>query len=242
MSNDVVNFYTRYDEAGRLERHPVEFATTTYQLAKWLKPHAHVLDVGAGAGSYSVFCARNGHVVTAIDVVPKHIRAIESTIDREPGLPLSVHLADARNLSRFCDRTFDSVLCMGPIYHLNGESLYVALKECLRVLKDDGIFFGAYVNKYVGFEVSDYRDVIISRSRDEIEGILAEINLEVIFHEPVDGPDFGDLDRLITEKSQSRDLSDAHLWIDCHPSIFYDARRSNFIHALCIAQKHREIL
>ena len=57
---DFVQFYTEYDEDGRLQRHRTEFASTTYVLNNYIRAGFHVLDVGAGTGAYSFYYTRKG--------------------------------------------------------------------------------------------------------------------------------------------------------------------------------------
>ena len=132
----VVEYYTGYDEEGRLARHRTEFVATTYLLSKWMVPGSSILDVGAGTGIYSLYLASRGHDLTAVDIVPKHVSAIRSKVPSGKDLKVSAFLGDARDLSRFRDAEFDAVLCMGPIYHLDGEDVCRALHECTRVLRN----------------------------------------------------------------------------------------------------------
>lgn len=110
----VVEYYTGYDEEGRLARHRTEFVATTYLLSKWMVPGSSILDVGAGTGIYSLYLASRGHDLTAVDIVPKHVSAIRSKVPSGKDLKVSAFLGDARDLSRFRDAEFDAVLCRKP--------------------------------------------------------------------------------------------------------------------------------
>ena len=49
--------------------------------------------------------------------------------------------------------SFDVVLNMGPFYHLiTKEQREKCLKECLRVLKKDGLLITAYIPRYYVFQ------------------------------------------------------------------------------------------
>ena len=50
----------------------VEFLTTVRYLEKYLRPGAMLLDVGAGAGEYSLHFARQGYSVDAVEHLPLH--------------------------------------------------------------------------------------------------------------------------------------------------------------------------
>lgn len=54
-------------------------------------------------------------------------------------LNMEVVQGNALDLSRFEDSTYNSILCLGPIYHLTKkEDRVKCIKECLRVLKPGG--------------------------------------------------------------------------------------------------------
>ena len=56
---------------------------------------------------------------------------------------------DATDLSKFPDATFDAVLLLGPLYHLQVRSARErAVTEALRVVRRGGIIFSAFLNRY----------------------------------------------------------------------------------------------
>lgn len=149
---EVIDYYNRYDEDGRLDRdnyHRTELLLTLRLLKPYLVPGGRILDAGAGTGRYSCFLAERGYSVTALDLTPKHVeiirrKAADSGLDSR----LSAVEGDARDLARFEDGSFDVVLCMGPLYHLrDAESRETCIRECLRVLRKGGILAAAYVNR-----------------------------------------------------------------------------------------------
>ena len=53
------------------------------------------------------------------------------------------------NLEHFKDGTFDITLVLGPMYHLyDKEDVHKALKEAVRVTKENGIIFVAFLSVY----------------------------------------------------------------------------------------------
>ena len=142
-------YYNKFNEEHRLgTRHgQVEFLTTL----KFIRSHIQegqkitLLDLGAGTGRYSVEFAREGHNVTAVELVPRNLKAIEDkheNINCWPG--------DARDLHFLPDGKFDITLVFGPLYHLHTDQDKVqVLKEARRVTKKGGLIFVAYVmNEY----------------------------------------------------------------------------------------------
>ena len=76
MSDDISDIQSYYDEVAerelvRLERHQLEHDITWRYLEKYLPPSGAILDIGAGAGGYTVELARRGYAATAVDLSPK---------------------------------------------------------------------------------------------------------------------------------------------------------------------------
>ena len=64
----------------------VEFLTTLRYLEKYLRPGAKLLDVGAGAGEYSLHFARQGYSVDAVELAEANVAAFQKRI--EPGMEI----------------------------------------------------------------------------------------------------------------------------------------------------------
>lgn len=151
--NSVVNWYEEYDEDSRLstdKARRIEFIVSTKILDEFIKPNDSILDEAAGTGIYSFYYAKKGHTVFAADITPKHIEIIREKLKNESnGVNIKAQVNDATDLSIFQDSEFDTVLCMGPIYHLiEADDRKKCISECLRVLKKGGILAIAYINKY----------------------------------------------------------------------------------------------
>lgn len=142
----LVDFYNHYDEDCRLtSRHgTVEFLTTMRYIEKYLKSGDHILEIGAGTGRYSHTLARQGYTVNAIELVEHNIEVFQkNTLSNEN---ISVIQGNALDLSVFPDNQFDITLLLGPLYHLyNKADKQQAIQEALRVTKQGGIIFVAYV-------------------------------------------------------------------------------------------------
>ena len=78
----------------------VEFLTTVRYLEKYLRPGAMLLDVGAGAGEYSLHFARQGYSVDAVELAEANVAAFQKRI--EPGMDLRLRRGDARDFSTWC--------------------------------------------------------------------------------------------------------------------------------------------
>ncbi len=146
-TNQYLNqFYSHYDEDGRLAlRHgSVEFLTTMHYIEKYINNGDRVLEIGAATGRYSHALARRGYTVDAVELVEHNIEIFRQ--NTQPGERISVTRGNALNLSAFPDNTYDLTLLLGPLYHLyTTKDKRQALREAIRVTKQGGVIFAAYV-------------------------------------------------------------------------------------------------
>jgi ubiquinone/menaquinone biosynthesis C-methylase UbiE len=158
-SNDVEravqNLYRSAPEREwqRMERHRTEFAVTLRALDAHLPPApARVLDCGGGPGRYAIALAQRGYEVMLFDLSPE-LLAMAQEKAAEAGVTLhGFEQGTALDLSRFAEDSFDSVLLMGPLYHLLDETeRKQALTEAYRVVKPGGPVFAAFITRYAGY-------------------------------------------------------------------------------------------
>src|SRR5262249_18595442 len=122
----------------------VEFAITTHTLQAHLPSSARVLDIGGGPGRYAIWLAEQGHRVVLADLSPTLLQIARREIARA-GVADAVEEiveADACDLSRWPDASFDAALCLGPFYHLpDPAERERAASELARVVRPDGVVF-----------------------------------------------------------------------------------------------------
>lgn len=144
----VQEIYRRSDESSRLTKSKaasVEFWTTVRYIEKYLKPGANILDIGAGAGEYSLYFARKGYSVSAIELADANIAAFKSKL--KPTDNISLQQGNALDLSCYADRSFDIVLLFGPLYHLhNEEDQLRCIAEARRVCRENGTIFFSFIS------------------------------------------------------------------------------------------------
>jgi S-adenosylmethionine-dependent methyltransferase len=155
-------------EAERLEKHgPVEYAITCRYLDIYTPQVAIVADVGVGVGHYAEFLTRRGCTVYLIDLSTKLLRAAQTRLERA-GLGQQIqrlHRASATDLSCLENESCDSMLMLGPLYHLQRLSeRRRAVKEAWRVLKPNGLLFAAGINRLAYF-----RDLFVENPRIVVE-------------------------------------------------------------------------
>ncbi len=122
----------------------VEFHTTLHYLEPHLFPGAQVLDIGAGAGEYSLHLSRRGCQVTAVELAQANLEAFREKLRPEDSIDL--RQGNALDLSAWANDQFDAVLCLGPLYHLHApEDRQQAIREALRVCKPGGVALFAFI-------------------------------------------------------------------------------------------------
>lgn len=143
----VQEIYRRFDENTRLNQSQaarVEFLTTVRYIEKYLKPGNTILDIGAGAGEYSLYFARKGYEVDALELSDSNIDAFRKKLQPEDTVRLVQ--GNALDLSRYEDASFDIVLLFGPLYHLHDEKDQLrCIAEAKRVCKPTGTIFFAFI-------------------------------------------------------------------------------------------------
>ncbi len=143
----VQEVYRRFDENSRLTKSKaasVEFLTTVRYIEKYLMPGAKILDIGAGAGEYSLYFARQGYEVSALELADSNIEAFRKKLTPEDTVDLVQ--GNALDLSRYEDDFFDIVLLFGPLYHLHSEADQLrCIQEAKRVCKPGGKIFFAFI-------------------------------------------------------------------------------------------------
>jgi 2-polyprenyl-3-methyl-5-hydroxy-6-metoxy-1,4-benzoquinol methylase len=117
---NIVEYYSRFDEWGRLDREPLEFQINWHYMCQYLPPAGRVLDNGAGPGKYAMKLAECGHSVTLTDLTP---RLVESAIQKSAELGLDdrfegFHIRNATHLEFLSEEenrggAYGERICMG---------------------------------------------------------------------------------------------------------------------------------
>lgn len=146
INHYLIDFYNNYDEDSRLalKHGSVEFLTTMHYIEKYIKSGDHILEIGAGTGKYSHTLARQGYTVDALELVEHNIEIFNKNTESDENITITQ--GNAMDLSSFSDSQYDIILLLGPLYHLYSiEDKRQAISEAIRVTKQGGIIFAAYV-------------------------------------------------------------------------------------------------
>lgn len=110
-----------------------------------------ILDVGCGAGFFSILLAKEGHQVTGIDLTPDMIKNARILADEEK-VDCEFVVMDAENPD-FPDETFDVVISRNLTWTLPHVSY--AYQEWIRVLKKGGVLLNFDAN----YGLTDFSNV-----------------------------------------------------------------------------------
>ena len=141
----IKSFYASRKEDERLTSRSgaVEFRVTTAYIDRYLRTGDKIIEIGCATGRYSLHYARQGHAITALDLVENNLDVLRGRV--QPGDDIEVVQGNALDLSRWADESFDAALLLGPMYHLYTEAdKLTALREALRVVRRGGYLFAAY--------------------------------------------------------------------------------------------------
>lgn len=148
--DNIIDYYSQFDEWGRLDREPLEFFINWHYITKYVSPQCSVLDNGAGPGKYAMELAKLGCNVTLSDLTPRLVD-IAKEKSNELGIAEQFegfHVLNAIDLAGIAAEKFDAALMLGPLYHLQKENERIqAVKELFRVTKKDGIVFVAFQSR-----------------------------------------------------------------------------------------------
>lgn len=245
--------YNVFNENTRLSSKAtqIEFLTTIRNIEKFLEPGMKILDLGAGCGEYSLYFARKGFDVTAIELVEKHVNEIK---DKCTNSNLKVFQGNALDLTHIKNESFDIVLCFGPIYHLSKfEDRIKCISEVKRVCKNNGKMFFAFISNdmvivtetmcynpnflkgdsynHESLKLINYPFVF--HTVDQCRDLLKNSNLSIISEIAADG-----LSELLADKINNMDEEDYNLWLNYH---YHCSEKPEFLgcsnHLLFIAEK-----
>ena len=154
----VEEYYNQNSETEweRLEKHRTEFAVTMRALSDYLPPApATILDIGGGPGRYAIELTKLGYTVTLADLSEANLSLAKQHAQAANVTLAHITKANALDLSAFEAAPFDSVLLLGPLYHLLDESeRREAVTQSRRVLKANGVLFAAFITRFASFRDS----------------------------------------------------------------------------------------
>lgn len=152
IDKTVLAYYNAGIERNRLRMDigRIEFDRTKEILLERLpKPPAVIYDIGGAYGEYAWWLSSLGYEVHLFDLSETNIEMSKELAKEYPGTKLkAAEVSDARSIPR-PDKSADAILFMGPLYSITEyEERILAIKECRRLLKNDGLLFSAALTPY----------------------------------------------------------------------------------------------
>lgn len=151
IDEDVLVKYNAGIEKGRLHNDLglIEFERTKEILKQTLPlPPAVIYDIGGGYGEYSFWLASLGYEVYLYDIAEQNIEMAKDLAKEYSANLKTMEVADARSINR-PDESAEAVLFFGPLYHIvDYDERQLALKECRRLLRPDGLLYTAAITRY----------------------------------------------------------------------------------------------
>nr|WP_303231076.1 methyltransferase domain-containing protein [uncultured Blautia sp.] len=140
-------------EHKRAELHSPMSERWLYEIKNQLPQdrNLRILDVGCGAGFFSVLLAKEGYQVTGVDLTPDMVENAR-TLAEEEKTDCEFFVMDAENL-RFADESFDVVISRNLTWTL--PDVKSAYREWVCVLKKGGILLNFDAN----YGLSDFTDL-----------------------------------------------------------------------------------
>lgn len=169
-------------------------------------PSDQVLEIGCATGEHTVRLAPLAKKVIGIDYAPAAIARARERPARESFGNLDFQVADATDLSRWNDQSFDKVAAIDFVEHVDDEQLEMVLKEAARVLVPGGCLaiYTPCASHYVermkarNFILKQIPVHIAVRGPAVYQCALERngFHIDALWYSPSDYPVFGLLDRL----------------------------------------------
>jgi len=142
----VKEYYNSYKEDERFvaQHRKVEFITSVNYIEKFAKKGDKIVELGAGTGTYSIYLAKKGYHVDAVEMSEHNLEMLK--VHAGDNKNITIRQGDAVDLGMFADDLFDVTLSLGPMYHIfNEKDMKSAIKEAVRITKPGGIIIFSYL-------------------------------------------------------------------------------------------------
>jgi len=160
-----------------------EFKLVCELLNEYIPKHTTILDIGSGPGRYAEFLLKHDCNVGLVDLSAKSLKSFsDRMIDHSKNKNVIFNeVSCATELDWIADNSADTVLLMGPLYHIvSQESRAKAINHCKRILKPNGIIFAVFLSPYPKINpVLEMKEVHFS----DFESFSNELSNNVTFTE-----------------------------------------------------------
>jgi SAM-dependent methyltransferase len=173
LDPEIDRYYSQeWDEDARIRSglNELEFIRTQEIVRRFLPDGPlHILDVGGGGGVHSEWLLGDGHTLTLIDPVERHVADAGARLGHNDSF--AVELGDGRSLPH-PDGSFDVVLLFGPLYHLTKRADRIRVwQEGVRVLRSGGLVYAAAITRFASLVSGMSEGVIFD---DEFRALVTQ--------------------------------------------------------------------
>lgn len=143
----------KYSGGGEVNRaaqtgpYAMEFIYTKKALDGYIDSSKRVIELGCGGGYYLMHYAPKCKEYLGVDLSPVNVDIVKAQLADSGYENADVMLGDATALTAIADESYDVVLCLGPMYHLNREDRKLCIAECKRICRPGGVIAFAFINK-----------------------------------------------------------------------------------------------
>ncbi len=150
MTKNVSEYYNLHchEEDQRLSGNSMEYLMTFHLIEKYAPNAKTACDIGGATGVYAIPLALSGKDVCLCDISQKEIDlAIQKAV--ECGVKLQVKKCDVFTDDLFLGKTFDLILCLGPLYHCHNErDVREVLSKISLIMHSGSVAILAFLSKY----------------------------------------------------------------------------------------------
>lgn len=166
----IIHYWAKRKE-GFLEQRREELHSSLAQ--RWMEQIEHyipkikslnILDIGCGAGFFSILLAKKGHRVVGVDLTPEMVEAAR-ILAKEENVDGCFQIMDAENL-KFENESFDVIISRNLTWTLPNAAK--AYQEWCRVLKQDGVLLNFDAN-YGTCDFTDTSQLPEEHAHNQIE-------------------------------------------------------------------------
>lgn len=145
-ANWTATYFNQYGEKewARWDKDPeerIKLHIHQYYLKKYLKPNERILEIGAGSGRFTKTISEIGSRIIVADISKEQLKENKQNAIRynfSNGIDDWIQI-DACDLGKLYGQRFDAIVAYGGLLGYVFENRYTAIKEMIKVLKEDGL-------------------------------------------------------------------------------------------------------
>lgn len=159
MSDYVKEYYNEMaeHELNRLNNPytSIEYRSSIYLINKYFIKGKKLIDIGSGPGRYSEYLLNKEIQLDLLDLSEESLKIAQKNNESLGYRDCRYFPMSATEIKTFKAESYDNVLCLGPMYHLNNKQDRLdVLNGLYHILKPGGRALIAYINSYGVFRSS----------------------------------------------------------------------------------------